>query len=773
MASQPLVLVSVLAAAASAIAQEPPDELAAVLRSFPDDGLCKHLEAAPTSKGAAAAKALGKLGPRAHEVAFGTLRGSHQPLPNHFLDAFTDLEATASWSVPLLVECIQYRPATAPMAMQVLRKLGNAAQPALREALAGSRMAPQALEDLNALLRTLKPPAALQRAAPVAPVDPGLATQLLDVLDGQPAQAWPALQALLRIGDEAALSAALRLCEQLQNPARAADSKRLLDALHATYRARISSDPAGPWSMPRPARDDAIRRFILANHQPHAILHWDDLLRTGRAELRRTLALAAALRSPKGSKDPFTVWVLAHPDEIPPADVRPVAIAPPPAPARPATSPAIAGAEVVKLLKQLDSGPAQQRMTAQSRLRSATVDTLPAEAVTLALAGMAQYRLHDFVQRNLAKAGTAAVKPAFDAYPKADELGKRALLHALAQIEPASETLLTFILGKARDQKTAEGRFAVQALNMMQRPDVAALAVKLLDDKEWRGDVLRRARELLPQDPKVLAARTGELLALLPGLDDEARRALLDYLTRQPREGLDLIRRWLASDGPELRLTAVGLYAARTNDPQWVATMLALLRDPDPRIVARAASGCTWAEEQRPKIAAALVELWPKASPELQTTLVRVFAQFGADAAGAKPLLEPRLQAEGWGARLPAALGLLAMEPGHPEAQAAMRALLTSAEPYTRRAALNVLQGHPALAEQFAAEVAESLDHPDTQVVLEALYVCEPAPRVAKDKRERLLQLEERVKAKDATNDDANVSDWARRVRERVEALGR
>ena len=756
-------------------------EAAAALKAFADDGLPKQLELAPTAKGAAAAKALGRLGAKAHEVAFGTLRSSQQALPAHFVEAFAGIEPTALWSVPLLVECMTKQSPNALLAVQVLHKLGDAAGcavPDLRAALAGGKLSPQVQQEVNALLRSLKPTGAPPRPAPPAPaIAAGLTDGLLEILDRRPAQAWPALQALLRIGDDAAFEAALRLCAQLQNSARTADARRLLDVVHATYRARVSADPAGPWGLPRPARDAAVRRFILANHQPAAILQWNDELRTANAGMRRTLALAAALRSPQGQKDPFVAYVLAHPDEIPPADVRPIEAAAPQPQRIPNNPFAVSAAELVQLLRQLDAGPPPQRMLAQSRLEGAAIDTFPAEAVPLALAAMAPHRLQGFVERHLWKAGAAAVKPVLDAWPKADENGRRALVSVLARINPASAASVAFVLEQSRNDKTQDGMAARQALSSMRRPDVFAVALQLLQRQEARADVLLHLADLLPEDPKALAPRTDELLALLPELAESQRQALLWRLTAEPREGLELIHRWLDGDRPELRLAAVRLYAARTNDPKWAATILQLLRDPDPGIAEAATLVSSAADEQRAEIAAALLERWPKASPNMQAAMVRAFERFGPDAAAAKPLLEPRLQAPGWGARLAAAMALLALDEAHQDALAVVRALLHDADAYTRRAALNGLQGHAAVAERLASDVAGSLDDKDMQVVLEALYVCHVAPVVAKDKRARLDELagsDDPAKNAGGTFSDwGSVADWARRVRERLGALPR
>ncbi len=724
-----------------------------------------------TGKGQAAAKALGRLGVKAHEAAFGALR-SNQELPAHFLDAFTALEATAAWSVPVLVERLQSGSSNrcnALLAVQVLRKMGPAAGsavPALRAALKQGALAPQVQQEVAALLGTLRPVDPPPRPPLATPaVSSELAPSLLELLErGRPEQAWPALQALLCLGDGIAVEAALRLTMLLQTPARAADARRLLNTLHAIYRARVSPDVDASFGIRgQPERDLAIRRYLLAHHEPLAILRWEDLLRTGNATMRRSLALTAALRSPRGARDPFVTWLLAHPDEIPPDDLRP--LDPAASTAAPAAARGIPGGELLRELRQL--GDPRLSAAARARLETAVIAEFPAAAVPLALAAMKVHGLHQWVEQHLPKAGAAsAMKPIADAFVDSDEPGRRTLLQVVARITPANAATVTFLLEQARSTDPFVSNAAAQALGELRRLDALQAALELLQQPRWRADVLDHFRSFLPHEPVGLAPLTEQLLALVPELNEATRAQLLGLLAKPPRGGLELLHRWLAGDESALRVATLRIYAQRTNDPQWAATMTKLLRDPDAAVAETAALVCAnAAPEQRESIFAALLELWPAASENLQAAMVRAFAALGETAAPVRPLLEPRLQASGWGARLAAATALLAQDVTHAAALAEYRALLRADDAYTRRAALNGLQTHPAIAVALGAEVVAALDDADPLVVREALYVCDAAPAIATARRARIEEL--------ITSEDPLISRFARQVREQLDAAAR
>lgn len=697
-------------------AQQPDDPAAAALLAFRDDGQ-PTLLAALERDGPPAADvlaALHALGPAAHEALLGYVLRPFARRDPAVLAAFGDFDARAAWALPLLAHEANV---IDPCAQELLRRLGPAAAaavPALQELCRTKYPSLQSLVD--DLVRASDQPL----PAPYVPPRPRVPNEavpgLLRALAVGPATVrWPALQALLAAGDDAAEAAAEVLWELEIAEATGEQGQALAAALRCVAGARCLPGWNALDAVAGPDQLREARRLALAGrlHRQALMQRW---LRDPDDARRRIALLGLAMDDGVESHRALRWLPVSDAD---PALQRRIE--------RLCELRAVRGARfAASLLPTLAATPISERGPLLDRLAAYDLQRAPASPASLWPLVVAVLVADDALS---GKVGPPEGRLDSEEFASRSDLGRsaEALLRQQAQPGfgvPAGLLVLVPQLGTG-------ATYAQVRRELLRAADPAALAACLRDCGSEPPLLARWLRCLLAADVDAapVVALVGETFAAQ--LAAAPAPTQLDWYewNRAAPVPESLWSQWLRPDDGDQRRRALGLAMRRRPA---VALELPLLVEclQDRDVPTAALAGFLLGRDDRApaEAVAALAARCATADPELHGRLLQVLLHQRAHAHLARPAIEAAFASSSWRVRLPAAVLLLALEPDHAPARAALDGWFVDRKAEVRRQALFQVANVPELAASCVDAAFAALDDRDEQVRCSAVRLLGAVP---------------------------------------------
>ena len=688
----------------AALSAQQQGALDATLAQFPDDRL-PALLGRLAARDAAAASGLAALGRSAHEALLGAVLDPMFPKNVGLLQAFGAFDARCAWALPLLGD--PEVPLTNEV-QELLLRLGPAAAPLVPQLTARAQAARQGhLRDfVERLTAATDGPVPASDPSPRPRVAPDLVPALLGCLrDGPDERRWPALQALLCVGDDAATEATETLLRLSLQPGWLPRAEDLLLTLRCVYSTRCLQGRMPLQTLPPEDLPVEARRRALAGRVSdfNAVQVWQ---RSADAGLRRTAALVASKNGPAGFPLPLPRSTDGD------ATVE-------------------AAVELVRALRRRDGAAAAR--DALPRLR---VDDL-GESLD-AMHTLARHDLRDAPEELWTIVLGIGTEPVVTSGSPRDPLlvqtrsrrdAALRLLDAAVAAEPVPDALVANL---PRLAATESGERRVRTL--LEHVELRALEQQLRAASEdpvalapWLA-ALRMAGQPLQRRPELDALVT----ALAPLVPDLPPAAQLDWLELDRRTAVsDAVWRALLGDSDvaiRRRATELawrGLHL-RPFPPDLV---LPLLHDPDPAVARNTAFLLAQCKTGRERAVDALVAAFPTADAELQQWIV--FALWGQRevAAPARATIDAAFASGHPKVRVHAAMLRLFFDRDDATAFAELQALVRHADVGVRQHALYQAGNDQAIATRLVDAAIAALDHPDEQVAYAAARLLGNAPQ--------------------------------------------
>ncbi len=665
--------------------------LTATLAKFPDDGLPLLIERFVGGDDAVAVE-LAALGPAAHETLLGILCRHLGRRPPALLAAFGGFDASCGWALPILVA--EPRAMRDQVRQELLLRLGPAAAPAL-----------DLVEDEALKQKLLAVSDGAILPGPSRPVvDPGLQDGLVERLrQGPSSQRWPALQALLRLGDDAAVAAAFALLELGADPECAAEAARLRRMLAYAYATRCRQGLGAHHQIDPMELGPEALRFALAPLGPGG----NDAQRWAThpdPRVRRAAMLVAAetdtlphqhwekmLEALAAEADP---QVRAWRDAADQARRQRAALV------------------LARAVGELTAGDPHRRSNALREVQMVDLRDAPPGMVDALLAVAAGSDSSEASSAGYLLQRLPEPERWFTAELLAGAKGKvrTVLLDAASRgVQPPAVTAV--LLGM-----TAEGEQERQALEQALRGAKADVLLRVardvLRDPARRDRALRNLTLLrwthLRQP--VLAPLAAELAPLLAGLPPAGQLDLLELSADVPADAA-VLTALLGAPTPELRLRAVRAWSVRREaTPVVGALVVPLLDDADPSVASEAAWLLGRVTTDKQAAADALLARYHRDRVDVARLAALAGALGVLGEPSAVPALEAALQDPRPKVKQAAAQALLAKGQTHAGALAAFQELFVDPDPEVRRDAVYHAAGSVESAERVYDLAVKLLD---------------------------------------------------------------